>query len=106
MISLTVAASHMCHSHCSSSLWEEKKRSVVNNLYQTIFQEYITGGDIYTDKKKRKIIILGGKWLLMFACLLVYLFISLFIIWKWLYKLLMLLQIQIHFEAAIFHLIK
>lgn len=33
-------------------------------------------------------------WLLMFACLLVYLFISLFIIWKWLYKLLLLLQIQ------------
>lgn len=34
--------------------------------------------------------------LLMFACLLVYLFICLFIIWKWLYKLLMnrLLKIQ------------
>lgn len=34
--------------------------------------------------------------LLMFACLLVYLFICLFIIWKWLYELFMnmLLQIQ------------
>lgn len=41
-------------------------------------------------------------WLLMFACLLVYLFISLFIIWKWLYKLLLLLQIQtFRFDADI-----
>uniref|UniRef100_A0A665V998 Tyrosine-protein kinase receptor n=1 Tax=Echeneis naucrates TaxID=173247 RepID=A0A665V998_ECHNA len=36
-------------------------------------------------KKKTK---LGEMCLLMFACLLVYLFICLFIIWKWLYKLL------------------
>lgn len=51
-------------------------------------------------------------WLLMFACLLVYLFISLFIIWKWLYKLLLLLQIQTnsfgsrYFSVVFFYLKK
>lgn len=35
----------------------------------------------------------------MFACLLVYLFICLFIVWKWLYKLFM-NMLQIHLTSA------
>lgn len=80
---LSTAASHMCQFYCRSLtlflihiLLENN--SVVNNLYQTIFQEYHRIGhwitrDIYTKKK------LGKMCLLMFACLLVYLFIHLFI---------------------------
>lgn len=79
---LSTAASHMCQFYCRSLtlflihiLLENN--SVVNNLYQTIFQEYHRIGhwitrDIYTKKKL-------GKNVFVDVCLPACLFIHLFI---------------------------
>lgn len=84
---------------------KKKIYGVVDNSYQTIFFEMTTESEsgwpetfiqrwLQTNKQK---VTRKKMCLLMFACLPVYLFIRLFIIWKWLYKLSMnmLLPIQI-----------
>lgn len=78
-----------------------ENNSVVNNLYQTIFQEYYRIGhwitrDIYTKKKNT------GKNVFVDVCLPACLFIHLFIYClKWLYKLFM--NMLLHFTSTGFH---
>lgn len=88
-----------CVGSSTGTLWFGGAQRVQNyfsriSSNQTLDQTFIL-------KKRKKKEILGKMCLLMFACLLVYLFICLFIIWKWHYKLLknmpLLIQINLHF---------